>query len=189
MTQQTDQWFTLARIVRPQGRRGELLADLLTDFPDQFAGPAELCLTRPDGSRSPVVIEGQWMPTGRNAGRIVLKLATVDSISDAERLAGCEVQMHQAERLALDTHTYYVTDLVGCTLEEGGMEVGIVVDLHFPLNSEGRRLQDAASLFVVRKSNGDEVMVPFANDFVEEIDTVEKVIRMKLPGGLLELNG
>ena len=65
----------------------------------------------------------------------------------------------------------------------------MVVDLHFPLNAEGRRLQDAASLFVVHKANDDEVMVPFVNDFVEEIDTAAKTIRMKLPAGLLELNG
>lgn len=189
MMEPSDEWFTLAGIVRPQGRRGEVLADLLTDFPGQFTGAAELCLFRPDGSRSPATVESHWMPTGRNAGRIVLKLAGVDSITDAERLAGCKVQLRQSERVPLEEHTYYVTDLVGCTLQQGGEEVGRVVDLHFPLNSEGRRLEDAASLFVVRKANGDEVMVPFVNDFVEEIDTTAKIIRMKLPDGLLELNG
>ena len=121
-------------------------------------------------------------------GRIVLKLAGVDSISDAERLTACKVQLRQSERVDLDQHTYYVADLVGCTLLEGGAEIGLVVDLHFPLNSEGRRLQDAASLFVVQRANGDEVIVPFANDFVEEIDVAAKIICMKLPAGLLELN-
>ncbi len=188
MTEQTEEWYTLASIVRPQGRRGEVLADLLTDFPDQFTGTAELCLTRPDGSRSAVTIEEHWMPTGRNAGRVVLKLAGVDSITDAEGIAGSKVQMRQSERVDLDQHTYYVTDLVGCTLLEGGTEIGVVVDLHFPLNSEGRRLQDAASLFVVQRADGDEVMVPFVNAFVEEIDMAAKIIRMKLPTGLLELN-
>jgi 16S rRNA processing protein RimM len=189
MAQPTDEWYTLAAIVRPQGRRGEVLADLLTDFPDQFTGEAELCLQRPDGTRSPVRVEAHWMPTGRNAGRIVLKLAGIESITEAERVAGCRVQLHQSERAGLEQHTYYVTDLVGCTLEEGGAEVGLVIDLHFPLNSEGRRLHDAASLFVVQRANGDEVMVPFVNAFVEEIDVVAKIIRMKLPTGLLEMNG
>jgi 16S rRNA processing protein RimM len=188
MTQPTAEWYTLASIVRPQGRRGEVIADLLTDFPDQFTGAAELCLLRVDEVRSHVRVESHWMPTGRNAGRIVLKLEGVDSISDAELLTGCKVQLRQSERVDLDQHTYYVTDLVGCTLLEGGVEIGMVVDLHFPLNSEGRRLQDAASLFVVRRANGDEIMVPFVNDFVEEIDTEAKTIRMKLPTGLLELN-
>ena len=188
MTDSPEEWYTLAAIVRPQGRRGEVLADLLTDFPEQFTGPAELCLARPDGARSPVTVEDHWKPTGRNAGRIVLKLLGVDSISDAERLTGCKVQMRQKERAGLEEHSYYVTDLVGCTLLEGGTEIGLVVDLHFPLNSDGRRLQDAASLFVVQRPNGDEVMVPFANDFVEQIDTAAKIIRMKLPPGLVELN-
>ncbi len=183
------EWYTLARIVRPQGRRGELLADLFTDFPDQFNGTAELSLARPDETRSPVQVESHWMPTGRNAGRIVLKLVGVDSISDAERLAGCEVQLRGSERLRLDESSYYVTDLLGCSLEEDGAIVGTVVDLHFPSNPEGRPLQDAAALFVVRRANGDEVLIPFANDFVREIDLPAKIIRMNLPAGLLDVNG
>ena len=123
-----EQWVTLARIVRPQGRRGEVLADLLTDFPEQFTASTSLSLLSSAGVHRAVTVENHWMPTGRNAGRVVLKLAGTDSISDAETLAGAEIQLPADQRVALEEGTYYVSDLVGCAVDEGdtadGMEEG-----------------------------------------------------------------
>jgi 16S rRNA processing protein RimM len=184
-----EQWVTLARIVRPQGRRGELLSDLFTDFPEQFTEQPRVSLLTPAAARIPATVESHWMPTGRSAGRIVLKFAGTDSITDAEKLAGYQVQIPAEQRLKLDDETHYVEDLIGCTLVDGENEIGIIEDLHFPLDSEGRRLQDAASIFVVKRPNGDELLIPFANAFVRNIDTAAKRIEMNLPGGLLEMNG
>jgi 16S rRNA processing protein RimM len=184
-----EQWVTLARIVRPQGRRGEVLSDLLTDFPEQFTQQPQVSLLTPAAARISATVESHWMPTGRSAGRIVLKFAGTDSISDAEKLAGYQVQIQSDQRLKLDDETYYVEDLIGCILVDGENEIGTIDDLHFPLDSEGRRIQDAASLFVVRRANGDELLIPFANAFIRNIDTKARRIEMNLPGGLLEMNG
>jgi len=184
-----DQWLTLARVVRPQGRKGEVLADLLTDFPEQFAARPEVSMLLAGGRRSLVVIEDHWLPVGRNAGRVVLKLAGTDSITAAEGLAGASIQIAQNERLELDDATYYVSDLIGCTMADGANEIGIVRDLHFPHDSEGKRLEDAAPIFVIERPNGDEVLIPFANAYVGRISIPEKRIEMNLPVGLLEMNG
>ena len=119
----------------------------------------------------------------------MLKLAGTNSITAAEGLAGATIQIVQNERLELDHETYYVSDLVDCILADGANEIGVVRDLHFPHDSEGRRLEDAAPIFVVERPNGDEVLIPFANAFVRRIAIVEKRIEMNLPGGLLEMNG
>jgi 16S rRNA processing protein RimM len=182
-------WVTLARVVRPQGRKGEVLCDLLTDFPDQFAARPTLSMLMPDGRRMDAVVEDHWLPVGRSAGRVVLKMAGTDSITAAEGLAGAQIQIPQDERLALDDTTYYVSDLVGCVMADGPNDIGIVRDLHFPHDSEGRRLDEAAPIFVVERPDGDEVMIPFANAFVKQIDVAAKRIEMNLPGGLLEMNG
>ncbi len=186
--QGAEKWITLARIVRPQGRRGEVLADLFTESPAQLVS-RPLSLLHANGERSVVTIEAQWMPTGRSAGRIVLKLATVDSISQAEGLSGCELQISADKRLALDDGTYYVSDLIGCVLLDGEITLGSVEDVHFPLDSTGRQRLDIAPLFVLRRSDGDELLIPFANEFVRRIDTAARVIEMSLPHGLVELNG
>ncbi len=182
-------WLTLARIVRPQGRRGEVLCDLLTDFPGQFTGGFAVSLLRPDGTRTPATIDAHWLPVGRSAGRVVLQITGISDISAAETLAKCDVQIPQEQRIGLDDGTFYVTDLVGCTLADGANEIGVVQDLHFPYNADGKILPDAAALFVVQRPNGDEVMIPFANAFIRSIDVAAKRIEMNLPTGLVEMNG
>lgn len=189
MANEEQGWITLARIVRPQGRRGEILADLFTDFPSIFTTTSSLVLVARDGARCPVVVENQWLPTGRSHGRVVLKLHGTDSISAAETLAGREIRMPRDERIQLEEQTWYVSDLVGCALLDGETVLGTVSDMHFPVTADGRRLEDAAPLFVVARESGVELLIPFANAFVQSIDTDTRRIHMMLPAGLLDLNG
>ncbi|HEV2618920.1 MAG TPA: hypothetical protein VGU23_03165, partial [Acidobacteriaceae bacterium] len=113
------QWIVLAQILRPQGRRGEVLADLFTDFPERFtqhpqvwlapAGFAE-CAEPPTpaadaevpATPQPAEVAAHWLPVGKNAGRIVLHFAGVDTIEQAEQLAGREVLVPHTERLPLE---------------------------------------------------------------------------------------
>ncbi len=112
--QSTPQWIVLAHILRPQGRKGEVLADLFTDFPERFAqhprvwlAPAGLAASAPldcpekNAQAQPAEIVSHWLPVGRNAGRIVLRFAGIDTIAQAANLAGKEVVVPLAERLPL----------------------------------------------------------------------------------------
>lgn len=189
MSDQQETWITLACIVRPQGRRGEVLADLFTDFPELFTTSKTLSLAAPDETRVALTVESLWLPTGRSRGRVVLKLLGTDSISAAELLKGYKVQMLEDERVGLEDKTYYVSDLVGCELLDGDTVLGTVTDVHFPVASDGRRLQDSAPLFVLTRKDGNEVLIPFANAFVQRIDLGSKQILMKLPAGLVDVNG
>jgi 16S rRNA processing protein RimM len=189
MTANIKDWVTLARVVRPQGRRGEVLCDLFTDSPNQFKERPNVSLLGSDGLRRDAVVEDHWLPVGRSAGRIVLKLAGTESIQDAEDLGKSEVQIPAAERVALDEQTYYVNDLIGCVMTDGETEIGTVDDMHFPQDPQGRRIETAAAIFVVKRANGDEVMIPFANEFVANIDVDAKRIEMRLPQGLVDMNG
>ncbi|AFL88360.1 16S rRNA processing protein RimM [Terriglobus roseus DSM 18391] len=189
MIPQTNDWVTLARVVRPQGRRGEVLCDLFTDFPDQFKDRPNVSLLAPSGLRTDAVVQDHWLPVGRSAGRIVLKFAGYDSITDAEKLTKAEAQIPAEERVALDEQTYYVNDLIGCIMTDGEIEIGKVDDMHFPQDPQGRRIETAASIFVVTRANGDEVMIPFANEFIAKIDIAAKRIEMRLPQGLVDMNG
>ena len=70
-------WVLLARIVRPQGRHGEVLADIFTDFPEHFAQRKGLFLRPPAGSQAGLreaKVEAQWL----HKGRVVLKFSQVD---------------------------------------------------------------------------------------------------------------
>ncbi|MBE7182750.1 MAG: 16S rRNA processing protein RimM, partial [Terriglobus roseus] len=137
-----DSWTLLARAVRPQGRRGEILCDLHTDFPDRFADRRNLYLRSNGSEPSAIQLEAHWLPTGNSAGRIVLKFAGVDTIEAAEALTGVEVVLPDAERVRLGPDEFYISDLQGCTLVnvaggDGPDELGTITDVHFPSDRSG----------------------------------------------------
>ena len=194
MTQSTTAWIVLAHLLRPQGRKGELLADLFTDFPERFENRKRVFLAAPgfEGEAAdarPADVVAYWLPMGKNEGRVVLQFAGIDSISDAESLAGNDVLIPREERLPLEDESVYISELVGCTVYNGSLRVGVVEDVQFAMTADGgRRLDDAAPLLAVRSPEGDEILIPFAKAFLVGVDTEAKRIEMKLPEGLIEVN-
>jgi 16S rRNA processing protein RimM len=192
------QWIVLAQILRPQGRKGEVLADLYTDFPERFDGQPKVWLAppgfadRPSADTSathPAQVTSHWLPVGKNAGRVVLHFAGVDTIEQAETLAGKEVVVPTTERVPLEPGAAYISDLVGCTVYDRDRALGVVDGVQFPTSPDGtRRLEEAAPLLSIQPPVGDEILVPFANAFLLELDLAGKAIRMALPEGLAEIN-
>jgi 16S rRNA processing protein RimM len=193
-------WIPLARLLRPQGRRGELLAEPLSDLPDMFASSREFVLAAPNATSpapgsSTIHIEEHWFPTGKNAGRIVLKLSGCDSISDAEALAGKQLLITSDQLPTLDPGTFFVGDLVGCTVYNADLPVGTIVDVEFATGPDGRtRLEDAAPLLAVELTlptpppaeAPEPVLIPFVLAWIESIDIAARRITMHLPEGLLD---
>jgi len=169
------EFITLARVVKAQGRRGEVAVELHTDVPDRLHQGLRLSALAEDGSRRELQIEDAWP----HKDFLVLKFAGVESISEAETLAGCELQVPRNERAQLDEGVAYVSDLVGCTLADRGKDVGVVSDVRFGAGE--------APLLVVG-SGKSELEVPFAQAFLVKIDLEAKRIEMNLPEGLLEVN-
>jgi 16S rRNA processing protein RimM len=171
-------------VVKPQGRHGELSVELFTRFPERFEERRQVLALEPSGERIELEVEDFWP----HKGRMVLKFAGVDSISDAEKLVGCEIQIPRQQRAALPPDEFYVSDLLGCLLiDVSGVgvtgearEVGTVADVN---SSAGE-----APLLVVRGANNKEFLVPFAQAFVRKLDLSARRIEMALPEGMLELD-
>ena len=193
-------WTLLARILRPQGRKGEVLAELFTDFPERFTTRPDIWLA-PNGfsegsgkmdantEPQPAKVTHHWLPVGRNAGRIVLHLAGVDSISAAEQLGAKEVVVPSDLRMPLEDGAVYISDLVGCTVYDRAEVLGAVEDVQFATTPDGtRRLDDAAALLVIQSPGRTELLIPFVNAYLREVDTAGRIIRMELPPGLTNVN-
>jgi 16S rRNA processing protein RimM len=194
MTNSDPSWVVLAHLLRPQGRKGELLAELLTDFPERFEDRKQVFLAPEgfDGEASAARVAevvSFWLPVGKNVGRIVLQFAGIDSISEAERLAGLDVVVPFEERQPLDEESVYISDLIGCTLYDGATPVGVIDDVQFPSTPDGgRKLEDVAPLLAVRSNDGDEILVPFAKAFLVGVDIKAQRVDMVLPVGLVDVN-
>lgn len=158
-----------------------MLAALHTDFPERFAERRQLWGLAPDGGRRELQLEEHWF----HKKAVVLKFAGVDSISDAEQLAGWELQIGRGERRALEPGAAYVSEIVGCDvwINDGGRFLGRVEGVEF---GTGEAPLLVVKLPVCAKQN--EVLVPFAEEFIEKFDVAAKRIDMQLPEGLLELD-
>ena len=169
-------FVTIARIIRPRGNRGEVAAEDLSDSLERFESAREVLLAAPGGERRDAVVEKAW----RHKGRLILKLAGVESISDAEALRGHEVQIPADELAALPEGEYFLDDLVGCEVieEEGGRTVGEVTGV----------LEPGGPLLLEVRSGEREVLVPLVNEICRDVDTEGRKIRVRLPEGLEDLN-
>ena len=128
-----------------------------------------------DGSRRELKVEEFWP----HKSYLVLKFAGIDSISDAEGLIGCELQIPAAERARLQPGWNYVSDLVGCTVFDADREIGQVHDVQFGAGE--------APLLIV-KTGSKEYEIPYAEAYLKRTDLEHKKICMILPEGMLELN-
>lgn len=160
-------------MIKTQGRRGEVAVEVHSSVPDRFRESMRLFALAADGSRREMRIEALWP----HKEWLVLKFAGVDSISDAEALIRCELQVPRTERAQLETGWTYVSDLVGCTVFDGERVVGQVADVRFGAGE--------APLLIVR-SGSKEYEIPYAEAYLKGIDTARKQIRMLLPEGMLE---
>jgi 16S rRNA processing protein RimM len=191
----------LARIRRPQGRKGEVFAEILTDFPERFAerrrlwllgdiphsnakGSSPAVTARPGRFALPSPREFQLKNHWLHKGGVVLHFDGVDSISDAEALAGQIVAIPRKERAALGEDQVYIGDLIGCMLmdvarSERPVEVGEIEDV--------ARDVGPVPLLMVRRAS-EEILIPFAKAYLRKVDLDARRVEMALPEGLVDLN-
>ena len=183
LTTEPEPWVWLARIRRPQGRKGEVFAEILTDFPEKFAERRQLWLLRAQGAATNEARTVELIHHWLHKGGIVLHFAGVDSISAAEVLADRIVAIPFAQRASLGEDEVYIGDLIGCQLIDVASQepavVGVIEDVD--------RSAGPAPLLIVRSPRG-EVMIPFAKSYLRRLDLAGRRIEMALPEGLADLN-
>jgi 16S rRNA processing protein RimM len=179
------EFITLARVVKTQGRHGEVGAEKHCDVPGRFAAGMKLFAlpgARTAGqvaekvARRELEVEDLWP----HKGLVVLKFRGVDSMSDAELLVGSELQVPSTERADLEAGWNYVSDLIGCTVLDHAREIGLIEDVQFGAGE--------APLLIVAGSAGKKFDVPFAEAYLEGVDVGKRQVRMNLPEGMLEIN-
>ena len=168
----SDDLVAVARIAKPRGLKGELVADILTDFPGRFEDLVDVTAALPDETRRELKIEKHWF----QSGRVVLKFEGVDSIETAEGLRNADICINEADAVALEEGEYFDWELTGCEVRTlDGSVVGTVREL---------MRTGAGEILVV---DGDkEYLIPFAESICTEVDIENKVIVIDPPEGLLE---
>jgi 16S rRNA processing protein RimM len=165
----------LAEILRPRGNRGELLAISQTDVPGRLENLTLAQARLSDSGDVTVEITEAW----QYREHWVFKFRGVDSISDAERFRGADLWVPLAERATLPEGEYFRTDLIGCSVVDGG--TGAVLG-----SVEGWQQYGGPPLLELTAA-GREVLIPFVGSICRKVDLEQRTITVDLPEGLLEL--
>ncbi|MDX2044422.1 MAG: ribosome maturation factor RimM [Acidobacteriota bacterium] len=169
-----DDLISVAHIARPQGIRGEVIADLLTDFPERFSKLNAVLVKKANGELATL----QLQHSRPHKGRILLKFAGFDDMNSAESLRDARVLITADQLVKLPKDSYYEFDLADCEVETAdGQIIGKVT---------GVQRFGAAPLLVVK--DGDrEYLIPLASAICTEVNVAQKRIVVDPPEGLLDL--
>jgi 16S rRNA processing protein RimM len=164
----------IARAVKPRGLKGEIVAELLTDFPERFEDVEELVLVSPAGERKIGHLEDHWFQNDR----VILKLAGYDDVETAKELVGFEFAVPEENRVQLPADHYYDWELEGCTVKAGATNIGKVQSV---IKTGGTEILEIVG------ADGKERLIPLVDSIVVEIDPAGKRIVVDPPEGLLDL--
>jgi 16S rRNA processing protein RimM len=190
----------VARILRARGNKGEVAAEIRTDFPERLTRLREVFVGYADGKNEPrrMALRSCWL-SQNHRGQAIFHFEGCNSISEAEKFRGLEVLLPFEQRVTLPAGQYFVTDLIGCSvfenpaaapivssspcsLAEAPSFLGTVRDVQFP----GEEIS-GTPLLEVETSQG-EVLIPLAVDICKKINPAAKRIDVILPEGLRGLN-
>ena len=192
--------MALARILRPRGNKGEVAAELLTDFPERLAQIKEAFVgdAAREGSLRQIKVKSCWINQNHRE-QVVFHFEGCGSISDAEKLRGLDVLLPFEQRVNLPAGQYFITDLMGCAVFEAARDTSRVASSPCSLGEAPMLLGTVSDvqltgedvkgtpLLVVETRKG-ELLVPLAEDICTQIDIGARRIEVVLPEGLRELN-
>jgi len=191
-------WVLVARIIRPRGNKGEVLAELFTDFPARLSSRLQIFLCQAQGEPRTIGLQNFWVDRNHPEHGI-FHFEGYSSIDAAEKLRGFDVLIPVADRVKLPDGKYFVSDLIGCSvfetpvqetklsspacaMEEAPRLLGSVRDVFFP--GEGT----AGTPLLQVQTVAGELLVPLAEDICRRIDVAARRIDVTLPEGLGDLN-
>ena len=167
-----DQLITIGTIVKPQGRKGEVLVQPLSDRPDRFPSLRQAFVADARGQVRPARVQSCWP----HKGRFVVKLEGVESIDDAETLRGQELRISEDELAPLPAGSYYHHQLRDLLVRDpDGRELGRV----FGVMENGEGVAGVPVL-VVRGAEGER-LIPLAADYVTRVDLERGLLVATVP--------
>ncbi len=163
----------IAEIVRPRGLKGEMVANLLTDFHDRFENLERVIITQPS------IENGEYRLSGFRfqKNRILIRLEEIDSIEDAESMRGALICVSEEDAIELEEDKFYDWKLQGCKVfDTDGKPIGEVQEI--------LRAGENENLVVIGKDK--EYLIPFVKAICVLVDIEKKRIEIDPPEGLLD---
>ena len=167
-----DGLLLVGRVARAHGIRGHVIVNPETDFmEDRFRAGQVVLIGPADGARPSEILESRI-----HQGRPIVRFAGIDTMNDAETLAGATLWLRERDLAPLPAGTFYRHDLVGCeVIDTHGAKVGKVTGVEGSLDR---------SYLVV----DEHTLIPLVGDICVAVDITARRVTINPPEGLIELN-
>jgi 16S rRNA processing protein RimM len=164
----------VARIGKPHGIRGEVTVQVLTDAPEDRFVPGTEFVVEPASAGPLTVRSARW-----NKDILLLGFDEVADRNRAETLRGAKLFIETEELDADDDEGWYEHELVGLEARVGSKTVGKITALN---------TMPVQDLLVIEMADGKEVLIPFVEQIVPEVNVEEGYVLLTPPAGLFEVN-
>ncbi len=163
----------IAKTTRTRGLKGELVAEMLTDFPARFENLDIVSVIKPNGDKVELTLEKFWF----QKNKVILKFKGFDRIEEAEGLRDCEICVPESDAVELEEGDFFDWELEECEVETiEGEKLGRVIEL----------MRTGGTPNLVVKGETKDYLIPFAETICIEVDVENKLIKVDVPEGLLE---
>ncbi|AXI09061.1 ribosome maturation factor RimM [Oceanobacillus sp. 143] len=168
------QMFNIGKIVNTHGIRGEIKVLRITDFEERFAVGEKVYIAKENGTLLELTIDGHRMHKGFD----LIHFEGYNNINDVEHFKGSKLQIAEEQQKELDEHEFYYHEIIGCeVLTISGDKLGVIKEILSP---------GANDVWVVKQEKGKDLLIPYIEEVVKEIDVETKKIVIEPMEGLLD---
>ena len=173
---QTDSYLNVGKIVNTQGIRGEVRVIATTDFGEERFQPGNELLLFPKGQYTPETVTIERHRRHKNFD--ILKFVGLDNINDVEKYRDAQLKVTRDNLVDLEEDEFYYFQIIGCkVMDENCGELGVVTEILTP---------GANDVWVVQSKEHGEILIPYIESVVLEVNVNDKVIKTDLPEGLID---
>jgi 16S rRNA processing protein RimM len=171
-----EKWFNVGKIVNTHGVRGEVRVISKTDFAEERYEPGNKLYIFKEGSNDPIEVVVDSHRVHKNFD--LLTFEGMHSIQDVEQFKGSLLKVDENQLSELDEGEYYFHEIIGCHMyTDQGEEIGKIHEI---------LATGANDVWIVKRNGGKDLLVPYIEDIVKEINIEEKKVIIIPMEGLLD---
>jgi len=166
--------FLIGEIISTHGIKGEVKVKQITDFIERFHIGETVYYKSNQDKLLPLIIDG-FRTTNKG---LLIQFKGYSSINDVEHLLGMNLYIKEEQLTALEENEYYFHEIIGCNVKTTtGENLGIIDSILTP---------GANDVWVIKSRDGKEILIPYIEDVVKQVNIAEKEVTIELMEGLID---
>ncbi|MFC3040308.1 ribosome maturation factor RimM [Virgibacillus xinjiangensis] len=170
--------YNIGKIVNTHGIRGDLKVLRISDFEERFMKGQTVYMegeSASDGMPESFTISSHKQHKGFD----LVRLEGYENINDVEQFKGKFLKISEEQLTDLAENEFYYHEIIGCEVftDNTGDKLGVVKEILSP---------GANDVWVVKQKKGKDILIPYIEDVVKDVDVEAKKVVIEPMEGLLD---